>query len=30
VIGLIRRIDGAPMPALQLEDESLGIVVPED
>jgi hypothetical protein len=29
VIGLVRRIDG-PAPAVELEDESLGIVVPED
>jgi hypothetical protein len=30
VIGLIRRIDGTTEAAVDLEDESLGIVVPED
>jgi hypothetical protein len=30
VIGLIRRIDDEPLELMDLEDESLGIVVPED
>jgi hypothetical protein len=30
VIGLVRRIDTAPAVAVELEDESLGIIVPED
>jgi hypothetical protein len=30
VIGLIRRIDAAPAVVADLEDESLGIIVPED
>ena len=30
VIGLIRRVDGAAAKAAELEDESVGIVVPED
>jgi len=30
VIGLIRRIDAAPAVVVDLEDESLGIIVPED
>ncbi len=30
VIGLVRRVDGAVEAALDLEDESLGIIVPED
>ncbi len=30
VIGLVHRVGDVPAPAMQLEDESLGIVVPED
>jgi hypothetical protein len=30
VIGLVRRVDAVPAAAAELEDESLGIIVPED